>query len=238
MNKEIFIKYVSELGINLTEKQIKELEIYANYLIEYNSHTNLTAIKDLEGIYLKHFYDSLTIVKAIDLNNINSLADIGTGAGFPGMVLKIVFPHLRVVLIDSNNKKITFLKNLIEKLGLINIECLNVRCEEYALKNLDSFDLVTARAVSNMRILSELCLPLVSVNGYFIPLKGNVSEELDIAIDLIEQLNGSIEDTTTFKLPIEESTRNILKIKKIKETPNGYPRTYDKMQKELKKLQK
>lgn len=238
MNKEEFVKQLANLGINPTEEQLNNLSIYADYLMEYNSHTNLTAIKDLEGIYLKHFYDSLTIVKAIDLNNINSLADIGTGAGFPGMVLKIMYPHLKVLLIDSNNKKITFLKNLVEKLGLINIECLNVRCEEYALSHLDSFDLVTARAVANMRILSELCLPLVSINGYFIPLKGNVEEELSIAKDLINKLNGVIEDTTTFSLPIEESTRNILKIKKNGPTPNGYPRTYDKMQKELKKLQK
>lgn len=238
MNKELFIKSIKELGIEPTEEQLNNLSIYADYLIEYNSHTNLTAIKDIEGIYLKHFYDSLTIVKAIDLNNINSLADIGTGAGFPGMVLKIMYPHLKVVLIDSNNKKITFLKNLVEKLGLVNIECLNIRCEEYAKENLDSFDLVTARAVSNMRILSELCLPLVSINGYFIPLKGNVEEELSIAKDLIKTLNGSIEQTTTFTLPIEKSTRNILKIKKIGPTPKGYPRLYDKMQKELKKLQK
>lgn len=238
MNKEEFKNQVKLLGIELTEKQLKDLEIYANYLIEYNYHTNLTAIKDLEGIYLKHFYDSITLIKAIDLNSINSLADIGTGAGFPGMVLKILFPHLNVVLIDSNNKKITFLKNLVEKLGLINIECLNIRCEEYALSHLDSFDLVTARAVSNMRILSELCLPLVSINGYFIPLKGNVEEELSIANDLINKLNGKIEDKTIFTLPIEESTRTILKIKKVDKTPNGYPRQYDKMQKELKKLQK
>ena len=217
---------------------LNNLSIYAEYLMEYNSHTNLTAIKDLEGIYLKHFYDSLTIIKSIDLNSINSLADIGTGAGFPGMVLKIMYPHLKVVLIDSNNKKITFLKNLVEKLGLINIECLNVRCEEYALSHLDSFDLVTARAVANMRILSELCLPLVSVNGYFVPLKGNVEEELSIAKELISKLNGKVESEFSFNLPIEESTRNILKIKKIGPTPQGYPRTYDKMQKELKKFQK
>ena len=165
MNKNEFVEAIKELGINPTEEQLNNLSIYAEYLMEYNSHTNLTAIKDIEGIYLKHFYDSLTIVKSIDLNNINSLADIGTGAGFPGMVLKIMYPHLKVLLIDSNNKKITFLNNIVKKLGLINIECLNVRCEEYALSHLDSFDLVTARAVANMRILSELCLPLVSVDG-------------------------------------------------------------------------
>lgn len=238
MNKEQLIIELKQLNIDLSDKQIEQLEQYANYLIEYNTHTNLTAIKEKDEIYLKHFYDSATLVKAIQLSSITSLADIGTGAGFPGMVIKILYPHIKTVLIDSNNKKITFLNNLIEKLGLTGIKALNVRSEEYAKTNLDSFDLVTARAVSNMRILSELCLPLVKVGGYFIPLKGNIETELSIASDLITKLNGEISETITFKLPFENSTRNILKIKKIGPTPNGYPRTYDKMKKELKKFEK
>ena len=238
MNKEEFIINLKQINVELNEKQLEMLEIYANFLMEYNSHTNLTAIKEKNEIYLKHFYDSLTLVKGIDLNAINSLVDIGTGAGFPGMVLKIVYPHLNVVLIDSNNKKVTFLKQLIEKIQLQNVEAINVRSEEYARKHLDSFDLVTARAVSNMRILSELCLPLVKIGGYFIPLKGNVIEELDIATDLIKKLNGTVEEIISFTLPVENSTRNIVKIKKNGSTPKGYPRLYDKMQKELKKYQK
>lgn len=235
MNKDEFIKAVEDLGIILTDKQLENLEIYANYLIEYNEHTNLTAIKTKEGIYLKHFYDSLTLIKAIDLNSINSLVDIGTGAGFPGMVLKIIYPHLETVLIDSNNKKITFLNNLIEKLRLKNISAINTRSEEYALNNLDKYDLVTARAVTTLPVLAELCLPLVKNNGYFIPLKGSVELEIDYGKKMIETLNGKIEEIKEFKLPIEDSIRTIIKIKKIESTPKGYPRTYDKMKKSLKK---
>ena len=235
MNKELFIKYVSDLGINLTEEQLNNLDIYANFLIEYNKHTNLTAIKEMDDIYLKHFYDSLTIIKAIDLNKVNTLADIGCGAGFPSMVLKIVFPHLKITMIDSNNKKITFLNELIKKLNLTNIEALNVRSEEYALNHLDAYDIVTARAVTTLPALIELCLPLVKINGYFIPLKGNIDEELSISNDILKTLNGNIEDIINFNLPIEESTRNIIKIIKKDKTPSGYPRSYDKIKKSLKK---
>lgn len=238
MNKEEFIKSLKELGINPTDEQLNNLEKYANFLMEYNSHTNLTAIKDIEGIYLKHFYDSITLTKAIDLNTINTLVDIGTGAGFPGMVLKIMFPHLDVTLIDSNNKKITFLNQLIELLDLKKILAINVRSEEYAHVHLDEYDLVTARAVSAMPILSELCLPLVKVGGYFIPLKSNLDEELKDAESLIKTLNGEITEKQKFNLPVESSLRTIVKIKKIAPTPKGYPRTYDKMKKALKKKPK
>ena len=118
MNKELFVEEVKKLGIILNEEQLKQLEIYCNYLIEYNEHTNLTAIKEPEQIYLKHFYDSITIVKAIDFNKVNNLIDIGTGAGFPGMIVKILFPEIEVTLFDSNNKKIAFLQELTMKLGL------------------------------------------------------------------------------------------------------------------------
>lgn len=238
MNKEGLIIELKQLNIELSKKQLEQLDIYAKYLMEYNAHTNLTAIKEESEIYLKHFYDSATLVKTIDLSTINTLVDIGTGAGFPGMVIKILFPHLDVTLIDSNNKKVTFLNNLISKLQLSNVRALNVRSEEFAKSNKDKYDLVTARAVSNMRILAELCLPLVRVGGYFIPLKGNVEEELSLAEDLIIKLNGKIEDMISFNLPYENAIRNILKIKKIGPTPDGYPRLYDKMQKELKKYQK
>ena len=125
MTKNEFLAELAKLGINLTEKQINDLEIYAKFLLEYNSHTNLTAITELNDVYLKHFYDSLTIVKNIDLTKIANLLDIGTGAGFPGMVLKIVFPSLKVTLLDSNNKKIAFLKELAKKLNL-NVEIVMI----------------------------------------------------------------------------------------------------------------
>ncbi|MCH5166821.1 MAG: 16S rRNA (guanine(527)-N(7))-methyltransferase RsmG [Erysipelotrichales bacterium] len=235
MNIDEFIKSVSSLGINLTEEMLNRLSIYAEFLIEYNEHTNLTAIKDKDSIYLKHFYDSLTLVKSINLDNYESLVDVGTGAGFPGVVLKIVYPHLNVTLIDSNNKKIEFLKQLIKKLGLEHINALNVRSEEYALNNLDKFDIVTARAVTTLPALIELCLPLVKVNGYFIPLKGNIKEELKISTDILKVLNGRVEEVIEFNLPKEESIRSLAKIIKIEETPSGYPRSYDKIKKSLKK---
>lgn len=235
MNKEEFVEKLVDLNIKVNERILEQLDIYANYLIDYNKHTNLTAIKDIEGIYLKHFYDSLTITKAIDLNKIESLVDVGTGAGFPGMIIKIFYPHIKVTLIDSNNKKISFINNLIEKLGLEGIETINIRSEEYALNNLEKFDIATARAVTTLPALIELCLPLVKVDGYFIPLKGHIDEELAISKDILNILNGEIEEKIDFTLPKEESIRTILKIKKKCPTPNGYPRSYDKIKKSLKK---
>lgn len=238
MNREEFIKMLKNLNISITEEKINKLDIYANFLLEYNKHTNLTAIRNIEDVYLKHFYDSLTLTNYIDLNNYNSLVDIGSGAGFPGLVLKIFYPHLHVILIDSNNKKVTFLQEIIKKLNLNNIEAINTRSEEYAINHKDEYDIVTARAVTSMPILSELCLPLVKVGGYFIPLKAEVREELNKAKPLIQELKGNIEEIKEFTLPIEDAQRTIIKIKKVDKTPDKYPRSYDKMKKALKKLTK
>ncbi len=235
MNKEEFLKHLDELNISLAEKQVNQLETYANFLLSYNEHTNLTAIKKKDDVYLKHFYDSLTLVKYLNLNDYESLVDIGTGAGFPGVVLKIVYPHLKVTLIDSNNKKIKFLDELIKLLEVKNIETINVRSEDYARNNKDSYDIVTARAVTSLPVLSELCLPLVKIGGYFIPLKAYATEEISLAKNIIKELNGEIESINEFSLPIENSKRTIIKIKKVDKTPDKYPRTYDKMKKALKK---
>lgn len=229
MNKEEFINEVNKLGINLTEDQLNKLDTYAKFLVEYNSHTNLTAITEEDQIYLKHFYDSITLVKAIDLTKINNLIDVGTGAGFPGMVIKILFPNIVVTLLDSNNKKISFLEELGNKLNLTNINYYHGRAEDFCLKNRETFDLVTARAVSNMTTLSELCLPLTKLNGYFIPLKGSNEEEINSSLNAIKKLGGNIEEIIKFSLPYEESTRNIIKIKKVTNTPKEYPRRYDKI---------
>ena len=231
MNIEEFIKACNELNISLDDKTLSNLNIYKEYLQEYNAHTNLTTIKEDEDIYLKHFYDSLTIVKAIDLNKVSSLIDVGTGAGFPGMVLKIVFPHLNVTLIDSNNKKTTFLSNLKDKLGLDNLNIINERSEDYAHKHIDEYDVVTSRAVANLRVLTELCLPMVKVGGKFIPLKATVEEEIKEANNIINVLNGKLSNKITFNLPKEESLRNILVIDKLDKTPKGYPRNYGKIKK-------
>lgn len=236
MNRETFVASLkNDLDIELSNEILDKLDLYATFLMEYNEHTNLTAIKEINDIYLKHFYDSLTIVKSIDLNKIATVCDVGTGAGFPGMVLKIVYPHLNVTLIDSNNKKINFLNELIKKLNLTNVKTINSRSEDYAHNHLEFFDLVTARAVTTLPALIELCLPLVKINGYFIPLKGNVEEEINYSKDILNTLNGSIIDTYKFTLPEENSVRTLIKIKKNDETPKGYPRSYDKIKKSLKK---
>lgn len=229
MNKQEFINKVGELRINLTEEQLVQLDTYCNFLLEYNSHTNLTAIKEEDQVYLKHFYDSLTFIKAIDVTKYNNLLDIGTGAGFPGMVLKIVFPELEVTLLDSNNKKINFLQELASKLGLTKVNFYHGRAEDFCAKNRESFDIVTARAVTNMTALSELCLPLVKLSGYFIALKGSNQEELKDSQNAIKILGGQIEDTINFELPYEGGERNIVKIIKQKNTPKEYPRRYDKI---------
>ena len=231
MNKEIFINEVNNLGYELTSKQIEQFEIYADFLLEYNSHTNLTAIKEKDQVYLKHFFDSITIIKSYDFKSVNNLIDIGTGAGFPGMVIKILYPEIEVTLLDSNNKKINFLKELSTKLNLEKINLCHERAEEYCTKHREIFDIVTARAVSNMTLLTEICMPFVKKEGYFIPLKGSNTEELTEAEYAIEILGGKIEKIINFQLPYEESGRNIVKIKKVKATPVQYPRRYDKIMK-------
>ncbi len=225
MNIDTFIKEVKKLGINLTDKQLSQLEKYYNLLIEWNNKINLTRIVEKEDVYLKHFYDSLTISKVIDLNNSGSLCDIGTGAGFPGIVLKIVYPNLKVSLVDSLNKRIVFLNEVIKELELTDIVAIHERAENIK----DKYDIVTSRAVANLKKLSEYCLPLVKENGYFIPMKANVEEELIEAKDTIKKLNGTLEKQETFYLPIEESIRNILLIKKESKTNPIYPRRMDKI---------
>lgn len=238
MNKSEFIEELKKLNINITDKMLNELEVYKNFLQEYNKHTNLTAITNDEDIYLKHFYDSLTIVKTIDLNRVERLLDIGTGAGFPGMVIKIIYPNIKVTLLDSNNKKIKFLEELATKLN-IDVEIIHSRVEDYARNNLNKFDIVTSRAVANLRVLTELSLPLVKVNGYFIALKGVVEEELQDAKSTINILNSEIADIISFNLYQNNNQRNIVKIKKNKESNIKELRTYDKIiKKPLQKLNK
>ena len=229
MNKDEFIKILRELNIEVTAEKLDLLNVYYRELIEYNSHTNLTAITKEEDVYLKHFYDSLTITKAIDLKTIDNLLDIGSGAGFPGLVLKIFYPHLKITLLDSNNKKTTFLSYITEKLNLENVTVIHDRVENYAKDNLNKFDIVTSRAVANLRVITELSLPLVKVNGYFIAMKGNVAEELKDAEKTILSLSSKIEKIIYFNLYQETGQRNIIKIKKLKETTIKELRSYDKI---------
>ena len=233
MNKESFVNNLKELNINITDDILNKLDIYYNFLVEYNSHTNLTSITEEEDVYLKHFYDSLTIVKSIDLSTVNTLIDVGTGAGFPGMVLAIMYPNIKVTLLDSNNKRINFLNELKEKLGITNVTTIHDRSEVYAKNHKDMYDVVTARAVKNMKELTELCLPLVKIDGYFIPLKGNIEDELDNAKDIINAINGVVEDVISFELPNGDN-RNIIKIRKTDICPDKYPREYKEIVKDNK----
>lgn len=229
MNIDLFIEETKKLGLNLTDKQLSQLEEYYNLLIEWNEKINLTRIVKKEDVYLKHFYDSLTLSKVIDLNQALSLCDIGTGAGFPGIVLKICFPNLKITLVDSLQKRINFLNEVIEKLSLKDIEAIHDRAEDYAKNHREEYDIVTSRAVANLRVLSELSIPMVKVEGYFIPMKATIEEELEEAKDIINKLSGKLEKKETFKLPIEESIRNILLIKKLNKTNPIYPRRIDKI---------
>lgn len=167
MTNNEFIEGLLNLGIKYTDKQLEQLEEYYNLLVEWNNKINLTSIIEKEDVYLKHFYDSLTIVKGIDLNSINTLCDVGTGAGFPGLVIKIMFPHIKVTLIDSKNKKLLFIQEVINKLNLENIEVIHTRAEEYNNK----FDLVTSRAVARIDKLVNYTMHLLNNNGVFIAMK-------------------------------------------------------------------
>ena len=231
MNQDNFILELKKLNINITEKQLCQLEKYYELLIEWNKVMNLTGITVKEEVYLKHFYDSLTVLKVIDLNKVNSLCDIGTGAGFPGLVLKILFPNLNMTLVDSLNKRIKFLNEVITKLNLEKIVTVNARIEEYGINNRDKYDVVVARAVAQLNILLEYSIPITKVNGYFIAMKGNNPIEIDNSSNAIERLNCHIEEIKEFNLPIENSNRTIIKIKKDDKTDIKYPRKYSEIKK-------
>jgi 16S rRNA (guanine527-N7)-methyltransferase len=230
MNQNKFIEEVKNLGIEVTDEKIVQLEKYYELLIEYNKVMNLTGIVDKEEVYLKHFYDSLTIAKIIDLNKENNLCDLGSGAGFPGIVLKIFYPELNIVLIDSLNKRIIFLNKIIEELDLKNIVAIHTRIEDYAKNNKEKFDIVTARAVAPLNILLELGINLVKVGKYFIAMKGNIQNEPNFK-NAIETLNCNLDNTIEFKLPIENSNRSLIKIRKAKSTNKLFPRKYSDIKK-------
>lgn len=228
MNDKEFKEELSKLGIVLTRTQENQLEMYYNLLIEWNNKMNLTGITERNSVYLKHFYDCITLIKAIDLTKNLKIVDVGTGAGFPGLVLKIVFPNLDVVLVDALNKRINFLNHVIESLKLENIEAIHDRIENYAKNNLEVFDLVTCRAVAKLNIISELCLPLAKINGYFIPMKATIEDEISDT-KYLEVLKSKVESVITFNLPIENSARNLIVIKKYGSIDKKYPRQYDKI---------
>ena len=209
MNKEEFIKAVKQLNVDLTEEKLEKLDKFYNLLIEWNKKINLTRIEEEEEVYLKHFYDSLTIAKAVDLSEIKTLCDIGTGAGFPGIVLKIFYPNLKITLIDSLKKRVNYLNEIIKDLGIDNIEAIHVRGEDYK----GQYDVVTSRAVANIEKLLGYTMHLVSPTGIFIAMKGDIEKELTPDVKKKIEKKYKIEKIEKFLLPKENSNRSLVVIK-------------------------
>lgn len=238
MNKEEFKNKVEELGIIITDEMLTKLNKYYELLITWNKKFNLTRITEEKEVYLKHFYDSLSIKRAINLYNYNNLVDVGTGAGFPGIVLAIIFKNLKIDLIEANSKKCSFLTVVKETLSLDNIQIINERAESYAKIAREKYEIATCRAVSHLNIISEIIIPMIKVSGYFLPLKGEIDKEIKEGLSILTKLNAKLVEVKTFKLPIENSNRSILIIKKINTTNIIYPREYNKIIKDLKNRQK
>jgi 16S rRNA (guanine527-N7)-methyltransferase len=224
-NKQLLKDLSKQINIELTESQINEFEKYQDLLLEWNEKINLTAITEENDIIIKHFVDSLTIAKYFKDND--KIIDVGTGAGFPGIPLKIANKTLKVTLLDSLNKRIVYLNDVIEKIGLLNVETIHGRAEELSrnVKYREQYDVVTARAVANLKTLSEYCIPFIKVGGYFVCMKGaNIEEEMLVAKDHISELGCKIEEVIEFELPKTDMKRNIIIMKKRKNTDKKYPR--------------
>lgn len=230
MNKEQFIDELKKINITVTKHMLEQLEKYDEVLRTENKKYNLTAIKNKEDVYLKHFYDSLTLSKIIKLEN-QSLCDIGTGAGFPGMVLKIIYPNLKVTLVDATEKKCKFLQLVIQELGLKDIEVIHARAEIYSKTVREKYDIVTSRAVAPLKHLLEYSIPLVKVGGNYIAMKSDIQKEIENIDIYYKKLKIEEEKILTFTLPYEESTRTLIRYKKIDKTDLKYPRKYTDIKK-------
>jgi 16S rRNA (guanine527-N7)-methyltransferase len=231
MNKEEFIEELKKINIVLTNIQLEQLDKYYELLIEWNNKFNLTTIIKEEDIYLKHFFDSLYITKFHDFNN-KKICDFGTGAGFPGMVLAILFNNSNFTLLESNNKKVLFLNEVKNRLKLDNVTIINERAEIYGKTNREIFDIVTCRAVSNLSIILELAISMLKVNGLFIPMKSNIEEEFEKSKKNLNSLGYRFINLEEYYLPIENSKRTILIYEKIKKTDLKYPRNYNIIKKQ------
>lgn len=228
MNKEELLRLsAASIGVELNDRQIQQFIKYHEILVEWNSFMNLTGITEFEEVVQKHFVDSLALCKVIDVNSVSSLIDIGTGAGFPGIPLKIAYPHLKVTLLDSLQKRIKFLDEVVKQLGLEEVETVHGRAEDFAKPSMkrESYDVCVSRAVANLASLSEYCLPYVNLGGCFIPYKsGKVEEELETSKKAVFLLGGKIEEEVKFDLPNSDISRSLIKIKKVSATPKKYPR--------------
>lgn len=226
-NTDIFEEDLKTLGIILSDGQLSQFIRYFEMLTEWNKMINLTAITEYDEVMKKHFVDSLTLVKVYDTGKPSTVIDVGTGAGFPGLALKIAFPHLKVTLLDSLNKRIQFLDNVIEKLCLTEVKTIHGRAEDYAKRGMlrEKFDLCVSRAVANLSVLSEYCIPFVRQGGKFIPYKSeNISEEISAAEHAISVLGGNVENVCSFHLPNSDICRSLPVIEKKRQTPVQYPR--------------
>ncbi|MEC0243880.1 16S rRNA (guanine(527)-N(7))-methyltransferase RsmG [Paenibacillus dokdonensis] len=225
--QKAFTQRLHEKGIEISASQLDQFETYFKELVLWNEKMNLTGITDREQVYTKHFFDSITLAFYVDIKNMKTMADIGSGAGFPGIPLKICFPHLQLTIIDSLNKRINFLKHIVQETGLEHVELLHGRAEDWAQKpgHRDSYDLVTARAVAKLAVLNEFCLPYVKVGGVFAAMKGsNPDVEVKEASHSLKELKGKLHRVENFVLPVEESERHIIIIDKTGPTPRKYPR--------------
>ncbi len=231
MNELEFLSALQTIEIFPTKEQLNQLETYYELLVLWNQKMNLTGITDKKEVYLKHFYDSLTLATVVDFNQEVSLCDIGSGAGFPGIVLKIMFPQIKVTLLDALQKRVIFLNTVIQELNLKDIEAIHTRAEDYVKCHCESFDYVTARAVAKLNILMEYAIPALKLHGKFIAMKGNVTEELKESASALNTLHSKVIVQKEFLLPIEKSQRNLIVIEKLGKTNPLYPRKFDKINK-------
>ena len=228
MDELLFTEMIAQnWQIDLTDKQLEQFDRYYDLLTTWNEKINLTAITDRSEVYEKHFYDSLSLTAVMDLSQVLTIMDVGAGAGFPSIPIKIVFPHLKVTIVDSLNKRITFLKELSDDLGLEDVTLIHQRAEDAGQDPLlrEKFDLVTARAVARLNVLAELCLPFARVSGHFAALKGAKAQEEELmAQKAITVLGGKVAKSVSLTLPSDHSDRDIILIEKVKKTPRKYPR--------------